>query len=312
MISDQSSGVVLITGSDGFIGSKVALRFVKSGNYEVFGTYLSDKSLPPHEINPVKLDITDFNAVSGKVNNIKPDLVYHFAAQSSAGFSFGDPFSTYEINFLGTLNFLETLKNSGSKFIFISSSEVYGDTQGKRASEEDPISPLNPYGASKAAAEIAVFQYSRTFESDFSVIRPFPQIGAGQNERFFVPSMAKQITDIKKGIQKPVIKTGNLLPVRTFISAEDSVELYFRLAFSAERGQIYNLAGNDDLSLLQILQKMLEIAEVNAQISQSADLLRAKDPMYQLGSSRKIKKATDYEPRRQIEEDLKEILESFL
>ncbi|MBN1619676.1 GDP-mannose 4,6-dehydratase [candidate division WOR-3 bacterium] len=312
MISDQSSGIVLITGSDGFIGSKVALRFAETGNFDVYGTYLSDRALPPKKITPIQLDITDFNAVYEAVNKIKPDIVYHFAAQSSAGFSFGDPFSTYKINFTGTLNFLEALKNFSSKFIFISSSEVYGDTQAKKASEDDPISPLNPYGASKAAAEIAVFQHSRTFDSDYSVIRPFPQIGAGQNGRFFVPSMAKQIMDIKKGIQNPVIKTGNLLPVRTFISAEDSVELYFRSAFSVQKGQIYNLSGNEDLSLLQILQKMLGIAEIEAQITQSNDLLRTKDPMYQLGSSQKIRKVTDYEPCRLIEEDLKEILDSFL
>ncbi|MBN2364015.1 GDP-mannose 4,6-dehydratase [candidate division WOR-3 bacterium] len=311
MIYDISLKTVLVTGADGFVGGMVASKLSRDKRFKTVGTSLSEVCDEKKEFDLVTIDITDFKDVRKLIEETRPDIVYHFAAQSSAGYSFSDASTTFKVNFEGTINFLETMRETDIKFIYVSSSEVYGDTGGRKATENDLVAPLSPYGASKAAAEIAVLQYSRSFNMNCSVIRPFPQVGKGQNGRFFIPSMAKQIMDIKKGILAPEIKTGNLGPVRTYISVEDAVVFYLAMIDKAQKGEIYNLAGRQDISLLQILNMMKDIAGVEAEIVQSDDLLRASDPEFQLGSPEKIEKTTGYTPKRKIEDEIREILDNY-
>ncbi|MBN1151459.1 GDP-mannose 4,6-dehydratase [candidate division WOR-3 bacterium] len=289
----------------------MAKKLAVDKKYKVFGTTYSDLIEGVEGVQFQKCDITDFESVKTLVDFVKPDLIYHFAAQSSAGYSFKNPVETFKVNFMGTVNFLEAARDNGVKFFFISSSEVYGDTGNEKAKEEDPKKPLSPYGASKAAAEEAVLQYFRTYGVECCVIRPFPQIGRGQNSRFFIPSVAKQIMEIKKGSRKPVIKTGNLKPKRTYITAEDALTFYIRLIDKAESGEIYNLAGKSDLDLRQILLMMVEKAGVKAQIEQDESFFRASDPNFQLGSSEKIEQLTGFRAEKKIEEELKLILEDY-
>lgn len=311
MIYDSSIKTVIVTGADGFVGGMVASKLSRDKLFKTIGTSLSDVCDGKKEFDLVRIDITDFKDVRKLIEKIGPNIVYHFAAQSSAGYSFSDASTTFKVNFEGTINFLEAIRETDAKFIYVSSSEVYGDTGSRKATENDVVAPLSPYGASKAAAEIVVLQYSRSFGMNCSVIRPFPQVGKDQNGRFFIPSMAKQIMGIKKGILAPEIKTGNLRPVRTYISVEDAVVFYLAMIDKAQKGEIYNLAGRQDFSLLNILYMMKDIAGVEAEIVQSDELLRVSDPEFQLGSPEKIEKTTGYTPKRKIEDEIREILENY-
>ncbi len=133
------------------------------------------------------------------------DFVIHLAAQSFVPESFRDPRHTFDVNFMGTLNLFQALKNRGfaGRVLYVSSAEVYGQVPSAEMpiDESRPLEPRSPYGVSKVAAEALCGQWGRTEGLDVVVVRPFNHIGPGQTDRFVVASFTRQVAEIKLGLR---------------------------------------------------------------------------------------------------------------
>lgn len=301
---------VIITGCDGYVGSHLAGALLNSDN-KIYGTYLITKNLIPKGVNSIKCDILKYEKLKNILTKIKPEIIYHFAAQSSVGLSHNNPGETFRINVIGTLNIVDIIKkyNLNTKFIFISSSEVYGNTGSDPVYEDFPLKPLNPYGSSKVAGEGLVLQYANSYNLNASIIRPFPQLGEYQSTNFVIPSFASQIVKIKLNLKPSVIKVGNLKTFRSFINIHDAVDCYRKFMEIEAKGEIFNLSGEEIFSIEDILHQMIEIADIKTCIEIDENLLRSTDIPYQIGSSDKIKRFTKWSPKRTIRQALVKVLE---
>ena len=252
---------ILVTGGAGFIGSHLIEKLVKKG-YQV-------KTIVPYNIenswgwidtfdNNIKKnievvsgDICDQNIVLKTVKNI--DVLFHLAALISIPYSYVSPRSYISTNILGTLNFLEAIKNSKVEtFVQTSSSEVYGNSQYLPIDEKHPLNAQSPYAASKIAADQLCLSYWRSFNLPIVIMRPFNTFGPRQSLRAVIPTMILQSIKNNK-----YIKLGNLSTKRDFSYISDTVEgLETCIGNKKCIGEVINLGNGFDLSMKKVLENI--------------------------------------------------------
>lgn len=288
---------ILLTGGSGFVGT----TFRKLIRSEVV-----------IESSGQEVDLRDLERTKAALRRDSPDVVIHLAAQSSVPQSFADPAATMEINFIGTLNLLLALKAADfhGRFLFVGSGDVYGKVPAEYLPivEQQPLRPRNPYAVSKVAAEALCFQWSQTETFELMMARPFNHIGAGQSERFVVSDFAKQVIEIKKRIREPRILVGDIDVTRDFLDVEDVVYAYSRLLDHGRSGETYNVCSGIERSIRSLLERLLELAGVRAEIVKDESRFRPSEQRRVVGSSEKLKKETSWSPAVSIDESLRAIL----
>lgn len=245
---------VLLTGATGFVGPylvkellerKARIKVLRMDTARNF-TGLQDT------ITMVSGNITD----PGSLQNIMKDveIVFHLAAISNVNYAIAHPRETFETNATGTLNLLEEArKNEIEKFVYISSSHVYGVPQYLPMDEKHPIHPHEPYAASKAAAEMFVNIYGINYGFKTTIIRPFNMYGPGQSEDFIIPSI------ISQALKKDMIELGNLSPTRDLLFITDAIKGMFTIA---EHGDgIYNLGSGNETSMKEVVETVINIID---------------------------------------------------
>lgn len=285
---------VLVTGADGFVGGHLLRTLARHGGYEAFAGYLPSTPLPPAPgpaAEPVPLDVTDPESVEAAIERVRPDHVVHLAAQSSVGRSLEDPLGTWAVNATGTLLLAETLRRAGGRvrLLVISSAEVYGAVDDRPISEELPLRPTTPYGASKAAAEMAALQAGREGGLEVVVARSFNHTGPGQDERFVLPSMARQLARIRAGEAEPVLRVGNLSARRDFLDVRDVVAAYLTLIERGVAGGVYNVGSGVARSLREVVARLVEISGTGAAIEVDPARLREVDIPVLYGSAERLR-----------------------
>ena len=228
------------------------------------------------------LDVRSGPSIRDAVRRCSPERVYHLAGQASVGQSFQAPEETWEINATGTLRVLETLREEGCegvRVLMISSAEVYGAVPPDRQpiGEDQPMRPVTPYGASKAAAEMLAVQYASSASMEVVIARSFNHIGPGQDERFVLPSLARQLARIAAGSEEPVLRVGNLDVRRDFLDVRDVVPAYVTLMEHGASGETYNVASGESISLEQLVSRLVELSGTNARVVVDADRVRNVD-----------------------------------
>lgn len=294
----------LITGSCGFIGSYLYKKLRDKGE-EVCG------------LSGIDCETSDRKLIIGKddlslIAEYKPDVVFHLAAQSHVGESWKEFKSTYEINFLGTVEVLEAIATARIKPIFIlaSSAEVYGNVK----KEEQPLSekrkpaPLSHYGISKLAAEEAAFFYRRVYGIKSIVVRFFNQIGPGQSPKFAAPSFAKRIAEAEKGMIKPVLEVGNLDAIRDFTDVRDGIEALYLISKKGKPGEIYNIGSGKVYSIKEILEILLSLSEIDFDVQIKRSKLRKTDIPILWADISKINKIAGWTATIPIEKTLLDLL----
>jgi GDP-4-dehydro-6-deoxy-D-mannose reductase len=252
---------VLVTGADGFVGPHLT-RALASARHEVITCGGPDAA--EHS-----LDIRDPVAVSALVRDSRPDSVAHLAGWSSVGTSFDKPLDCFAVNALGTAHLFEAIRTEAprARVLLVSSGEVYGKGQGVCCRVEgDLVAPASPYATSKHVSELIAHQYHTLFGIQALVARPFNHLGPGQDARFVVPSLARQVFDIKRGLAEPVIRVGNLDAVRDFSSVLDVVDAYVRLLTAGAAGEVYNVCSGRGRSIREVLDEIIERAGVHAEV----------------------------------------------
>jgi len=305
-----------ITGIEGFAGHYLA-RLLRAQGHGVAGCFYDQSQAAglPEGCELHRLDLRDRAATAAVIGAARPDRIYHLAAQSSAALSFRDPAVTYDVNVGGLVNLLEAVRAAAlaPRFLLVSSCEVYGPTDGDSPIvETQPFNPVSPYAASKVAQEVLGMQYHRSFGIDVVVARSFPHAGPGQPPVFALPGFARQIAEIVRGHQPPVIKAGNLEARRDFSHVADVAEAYALLADSGAAGEAYNVCSGGTLSIGEALDKLITFSARAIAVEVDPARLRPNDVPVLWGDSAKLKARTGWSPRRNVDDALKELLDFWM
>jgi GDP-4-dehydro-6-deoxy-D-mannose reductase len=234
--------------------------------------------------------------------------VLHLAAISFVPESFKFPEKTFDVNFLGTLSLLEALAESGfcGRFLFVGTGDTYGkvsiDEQPIR--EDRPLRPLNPYAVSKVAAEALCYQWSQTGPFEVVMARPFNHIGAGQAPTFAISNFARQIAEISAGKRRPILHVGNIDLTRDFTDVKDVLKAYELLLIKGRNGEIYNVCSGIERSLRSLLERLLELACVKAEIQNDPTLFRPSEQLRVCGDHAKLSRDTGWQPEVPIDDTL--------
>lgn len=288
---------ILLTGANGFVGTYVQQQVA---------------CVPFLDSHGASIDLRNAEQVAQGVAAIAPDAVIHLAAQSFVPESFKNPLHTYEVNFLGTLNLLAALKDGGfsGRMLYVGSSDTYGlvDPASLPVVEDAPLRPRNPYAVSKVAAEALCYQWSQTEPFEVVMVRPFNHIGPGQSERFVISDFARQVVEIKGGFRPSLIRVGDIDVTRDFTDVRDVVRAYVLLLERGGNGEVYNVCSGKERSVLSVLESLLRLSGVEAEIVQDAERLRKSEQRRVFGSFAKLHTATGWQPEIPFEQSLKDIL----
>lgn len=310
---------ILITGITGFVGSHLAeyILSLKDKNIEIHGIRRWRSPIGNIEriMNKLKLhycELLDFKSTFEAMNKIKPDIIFHLAAQSYVMTSFNAPINTIETNACGTINLLEAIRYSKIDPIVhvCSSSEVYGQVKKEEVpiKETQPFRPASPYGVSKIAEDMAAYQYFISYGIKTIRTRMFTHTGPRRGEVFVCSSFARQIALIEKGLQKPVLHVGNLNSIRTFCDVRDTMRAYWLLVHKCPPGEVYNIGGRTTVTVKKMLDILLSMTEKKIKIKKEPYLLRPSDVTLQIPDISKFQKKTKWKPKIPLETTLGDLL----
>ena len=298
----------LVTGLSGFVGGHLAdlLQGGREFDKNVIG-------LDRH--GPMPVDLLDPPAVRSLLADFQPDRIYHLAAQSGVARSWQDPEGTFRVNVEGTIVLLKAAAEvaPNAKILLVSTSEVYGKAgkDGKLLAEEDPLEPQNPYAVSKVTAEQTAELLARQSNLQVIIARPAGHIGPGQPLGFVAADFASQIVKIERGGQEPKIKVGNLEARREFMDVRDVVRAYRDLAEKGRAGEVYNLASGELRSVRELLETMLELAGIRAEIVADPAKIRPRDDQALLLDASRLRHAVGWKPQISFRDTLLDILNDW-
>jgi len=290
---------ILITGSNGFVGTYLNAELTAAGN-DVWGI-----DFESYSNNTFSVNIMNENALIGILEKVQPDYIIHLAAIADVDQSNESQF--YDINFKGTINVLNSCTHLEKKprFVFISSSLVYGNVpiECLPIDESFAVNPVNHYGASKAAAEIAVKTFGCEYGLEYIIVRPFNHTGPGQTEKFVVP---KIVNAFRNGDSR--ISLGNINTIRDFTDVRDIVKAYSAIIKYFKNGEIYNVASGKGITISNIVEKLEHISGRTITIDKKESLLRKSEIQSIIGNAQKIKKDIGWEAIISIDETLNAML----
>ena len=254
--------VVYITGCLGFIGSYITRLCLNKGWY-VKGvdkiTYAANEELLK-EFN--KYD--NFSFVKSDINDIKflydCDYIINVAAETHVGNSITNSDDFIKSNINGVHHLLELIRNyrqehsSVPTLIHFSTDEVYGDVSEGAHTEKDLLKPSNPYSATKAAADMLILAWARTYKINYVIVRPTNNYGIGQYVEKLIPKACKFL---KLGRKIPLHNNGT--PIRNWLHAEDTASSVIKIIENDVKNEIYNIAGGFEQSNLDTVRKILEV-----------------------------------------------------
>ncbi|HVS45197.1 MAG TPA: GDP-mannose 4,6-dehydratase [Verrucomicrobiae bacterium] len=301
----------LVTGASGFVGRHLTTALVDAGYDSVLGA-----GGPNDRGDFFPIDLSDGDTLRAALDVVRPDAVFHLAAQASVPDAQSDPATTYDVNVLGTARLLRAVRSyrddghAAPRIVFSSSADVYGvrDPGDYPLVETLEPRPANPYSASKVAAEAILQGEARSFGLDVVIARSFNHIGPGQNDRFAVASFALQLARIAAGA-RPLLAVGNLDAKRDFLDVRDVVAAYVALARDGKGGETYNVCSGDAFSLKRILGDLITIAHVAVEVRDDPARMRPADTPLLVGSSDKLRRATGWSPSVPMARSLRDIYE---
>lgn len=281
---------------------------------EVHGAYRwrSDTSNIEHIKERVSLhecDLTDSTAVRKIIRDVRPERIFHLAAQSYVHASWSEPSHTLSNNILSQVNIFEAVRHIpdySPRIQIACSSEEYGKSD-KKITEETPLNPLSPYAVSKIAQDFLGYQYFKSYGLYIVRTRGFNHTGPRRGEVFVCSTFAKQIAEIEKG-KEPIIYVGNLDAKRDFTDVRDMVQGYWLALEKGKPGEVYNICSGTAHSMREILYMLRGMSRKKIEIEIDQDRLRPSDVPVLLGDNSKFKKQTGWEPRIPFQKTLEDLL----
>ncbi len=310
---------VLVTGSDGFIGSHLVEALVKEECdirafvfYNSFNSWGWLDSFPQEMLDCIEVvsgDIRDPNGVREAMKGI--DIVFHLAALIAIPFSYHSPDSYVDTNIKGTLNILQAARDLGTKRVLVTStSEVYGTALYTPIDEKHPFQGQSPYSATKIGADRLAESFYRSFDLPVTIVRPFNTYGPRQSARAVIPTI---ITQLLSGVTE--IKLGSLRPTRDFNYVKDTTAGFIAIAKSEKTfGEEINIATQSEISIGDLADEIIRQINTTAHIITDEDRLRpAKSEVDRLlGANAKIHDLTGWSPKYDLARGVAETIEWFM
>ncbi len=309
---------VLITGVTGFVGSHLADYLVGRVDVEVYGTLRWRSRMDNVEhlrgrIRFVECDLRDAAASRRMLAQVRPDRVFHLAAQSYVPTSWLIPAETLTINVTCQVNLFEAARDLElpARFQIAGSSEEYGLVKPDEIPirEENPLRPLSPYAVSKVAQDLLAYQYWQSYRLHTVRTRGFNHTGPRRGEVFVTSNFARQIVEIEKGRREPVVWVGNLDAMRDFTDVRDMVRAYWLALEHGAPGEVYNLCSGRGHTIGQVLEILLGLAHVKVEVRDDPARKRPSDVGLLLGDCSKFRQITGWEPTIPFEVTLKDLLQ---
>jgi GDP-4-dehydro-6-deoxy-D-mannose reductase len=297
----------------GFVGGHLVTSLLADG-WDVHGTLLTFvNEVAPPGTSGTPVDITDAVAMTALVADVAPDAIFHLAGAASVGQSFGDPDGTWHVNVEGTRGVLEAMRHAapGARMVIALSGEQYGRVPlGELPVTEDtPLHPLSPYAESKAAADRLCSEYHRDYGLAVLRLRAFNQLGPGQDPRFVVPSICKQIADAEMaGDVVCNLQLGNLETRRDFLDVRDVVHAYRLLIERGDPSQTYVAGAGQSESVRELVDIAVSLARVPVEIIFDASRVREGEQPDLYAEPRALKEL-GWAPRIPLEQSISDTLD---
>ena len=327
----------LITGVTGMVGSHLADFLLENTDWDVYGVcrwrspldnveHLLDRANKKDRLFFEYADLNDEISLIKAINDIKPDYIFHLAAQSYPQTSFTAPIDTLNTNITGTARLLEAIRNAMhhdknyKPVVHVcASSEVFGRVKpkmlkamGGTINEECPFQPASPYAISKVGTDLLGRYYAEAYGMTVMTTRMFTHTGPRRGDVFHESTFAKQIAMIEQGLIEPVIKVGNLDSLRTYADVRDAVRAYFMLVtVDPIPGEYYNIGGNYTCKVGDTLQTLINLSPMKDKIRVEVDpeRLRPIDADLQIPNCEKFTKHTGWKPNIPYEKTMKDLLD---
>lgn len=334
---------VLITGITGMAGSHLAEFLVDRPDVQVFGPFrwrsqrdnlaelaargrlnvLEGKLIAseaelmqqtrPGTVTLMECDLQDAFATQRLIACVRPDRVFHLAAQSFVPTSWAAPAQTISINVLGQVNLFEAIRQAGiDPLIHVAgSSEEYGLVYPDEApiKETNPLRPLSPYAVSKVTQEMLALQYFRSYGLRTIVTRAFNHEGPRRGQVMVTSNFAKQLAEIEAGLREPVIEVGNLSARRDWSDVRDMVRAYWLALEHCSPGEVYNIGTGTAITVREMLDMLLELSSARVEVVQVASKMRPSDVELLQADATKFKRETGWEPIIPLRQTLADTLD---
>ena len=301
--------IALVTGADGFIGSRLVELLVKKGykikalsQYNSFNNWGWIEDIECKEkIEVLTGDIRDPHYCKFIAKDM--DIIFHLAALIAIPYSYVAPDSYVDTNIKGTLNICQAAKELGNiRVIHTSTSEVYGTAQYTPIDEEHPMQPQSPYSATKIAADAMAMSFYNAFNLPVTIARPFNTYGPRQSARAVIPTI---ITQIANGATK--IELGDITPTRDFNYVDDTCRGFIALAECDQSiGQTVNIGSNSEISIGDTLNIIKELMDSDVKFIVDSQRIRPeKSEVFRLCcDNSKIERLTGFKSKVSIREGL--------
>jgi GDP-4-dehydro-6-deoxy-D-mannose reductase len=309
---------VLVTGVTGFAGSHLVDYMLTRGDCEIFGIqrWRSRTENIEHFMDRITLlecDLRDASSTRDTLEKVRPDWIFHLAAQSFVPTSWTAPSESLTTNILGQVNLFEAVRRIEltCRIQLACSSEEYGMVYPNEVPirETNPLRPLSPYAVSKVAQDLLGYQYWMSWKVDSVRTRGFNHEGPRRGPVFVASDFAKQIADIERGAKPPVLHVGNLEAKRDFTDVRDMVRGYWLALEKGESGEVYNLCRGQAWSIREVLDLLLGMTKQKIEVKQDPARLRPSDVPILLGDNSKFVKATGWTLTIPFEQTLRDMLE---
>lgn len=313
---DLKGKKILVTGSEGFIGSHLTEILVELGadvtalvQYNSFNNWgwidTFDKKVKD-SIHVVTGDIREYDGMKRIIKG--QDVVFHLAALIAIPYSYLSPMAYVRTNVEGTTNVLEACREYDvQKIVHTSTSETYGTALYVPIDEKHPMQGQSPYSASKIGADKIAESYYRSFNLPIATIRPFNTYGPRQSARAVIPTIISQIL-----AGKTEINLGSLTPTRDFNYVKDTAEAFIKIAESEKTvGEVINSGSNYEISIGDTVKKIIDIMGKDIKITCDEERLRPEKSEVSrlLADNTKIKDLTEWNPQYSLDDGLKETIE---
>ena len=305
---------LLVCGGYGFIGSTFIKNHLNNfSNDEIIN--IDNLTIGSNKLNLSEINNKNYSFINEDIKNFDEiekiskdvDIIINFAAETHVDRSISNPKPFIETNILGTYSLLESSRKYDKKFIHISTDEIYGDLENKESfSENDILKPSNPYSATKAAADLLVGSYQRTYGIDCIITRCTNNFGTNQFPEKLIP---KTIIRASKDLKIPLYGDGN--QIRSWIYVLDHVTAIDALISKGKSGEIYNITAWNEISNRDMVEKILKIMNKPSDLIEFVPDRPGHDKHYSINSS-KIKNEVNWSPKFNFDDALKETVNWYL
>lgn len=303
----------LIIGAAGFVGPYLAEELSDRWGMEVHATKRSHEDQNKIKAELHTLNILNKEEIIELLYRIRPDYIFHLAAQSSVALSWKDPGLTIDVNIKGSVNLMDAVRELYYKprVLLIGSGEEYGHIRSGETpiTEENHLRPGNLYAATKVCQNMIAGIYTTAYDMELIMVRAFNHIGPGQAPIFVVSDFCKQVVEIEKGLHEPVMMVGNLKARRDFTDVRDVVRAYALLVQHGKAGETYNVGSGQAVEIQEVLKKIISQSGVDVEIRVDPNKIRPVDVPIIEADTTKLQQTTGWKREISLEQTIQETME---